>query len=176
MWNRFAEVYLQPICNLAREGGGWSPPCSSCCTPSTGCWLGLKASPDGTENLTPLRFTPQPTARHYTDYTILAAIHVWMCICVCTSERVNDTMEVRKVCWAIQGWWPKLTYCTISQKNLKQYNGCVAWWISKMYMPLKYSCQVMFHIRCHINVFSLKPAVYCLLYKPMYFLCNITVP
>jgi len=48
-----------------------------------------------------------------------------VCICVWTSETVSDTVEVRKVWWVIQGWWPKLTYCTISQKNLKYYNGCV---------------------------------------------------
>jgi len=55
---------------------------------------------------------------------------------------------------------------------------CVAWWISEIYVPLKYSGQVMFHIRSHINLFPLKPAAYIkhLLYKPMYFLCNITVP
>jgi hypothetical protein len=58
--------------------------------PSTGRWLGLKVSPDGTENLTPLRFIPQPTASHYTDYTILAAIHFWMSVYVCTSERVIE--------------------------------------------------------------------------------------
>jgi hypothetical protein len=43
---------------------------------------------------------------------------------------------------------------------------CVAWWISEIYVPLKYSGQVMFHIHGHMNLYFLssqlsKLSIFC---------------